>query len=80
MNCKSCNIIRCTGRICFGPAMFLGLLCGMLGVLFLSVSATPLGLVFIGTGLATSALCFLMGVRACRSNRMLAFGRVKRHF
>ncbi|MEN8179336.1 MAG: hypothetical protein ABFS39_12080 [Pseudomonadota bacterium] len=50
---------------CGGPVLTLALLCLSIGVLFVAVSATLPGIIFIGVGLMTEAICLYMSRTRC---------------
>jgi hypothetical protein len=54
-------------RCCGGPVLALTLLCLGFGALFLFLSASLLGLVFIAVGGLSEALCLYMSRTRCRS-------------
>lgn len=53
-------------RCCGGPVLALALICGAIGALFILLSATSPGIMFILTGAAGFGLCLAMGYRRCR--------------
>jgi hypothetical protein len=53
-------------QCCGGPVLALMLLCFGFGVLFLFLSASLLGLVFIAAGGLAEALCLYLGRTRCR--------------
>ena len=53
-------------RCCGGPVLALTLLCFGFGVLFLFLSASLLGLVFIIVGGLAEALCLYLGRSRCQ--------------
>ncbi len=52
-------------RCCGGPVLAMTLLCFGFGVLFLFLSASLLGLVFIAVGGLAEALCLYLGRTRC---------------
>lgn len=52
---------------CGGPVLALALLCLMIGLLFVSLSAVSPGLVFIGVGGMAEGLCLALGRSRCQA-------------
>ena len=54
-----------SSRCCGGPVLALMLLCTGFGVLFLCLSASLPGLVFISAGVLAEVLCLILGLSRC---------------
>jgi hypothetical protein len=54
-------------QCCVGPVLTLMLLCCGFGILFLFLSASLLGLVFIAIGALSEALCLYLSRTRCRT-------------
>jgi hypothetical protein len=59
-------------RCCGGPVLVLSLALVLFGLLFILLSATGLGWMFITIGTATFGLCLLLGRSRCARHLMRA--------
>ena len=59
------KLLLMSRQCCGGPVLTLTLLCLSVGILFLLVSATLPGLIFIAAGLAAELLCLYLGRSRC---------------
>ena len=57
-------------QCCGGPVLGLSLLCLGFGILFLFLSASLLGLVFIAVGGLAEGLCLFLARSRCRQSRL----------
>ena len=59
---------RFSRNCCGGPVLALSLAFLLFGMLFVSLSAISLGVVFMGVGILAEGLCLLMGRSRCKSS------------